>query len=188
MRTIYILLSRSNTVCARFIRLMTACRYNHSSISLSPEIDCFYSFGRRRLHNPLIGGFVRETLDAGVFSLNLDQPCVLYALEVSEEAYAKMEGQVSECLANYPSYRYNFLGIPFTYFGIPMPLKKHYQCGQFVAWMLEMTGACTLPRPVSLMQPMDFVKIPELVPVYTGTLGGLADFTPAESTCAPAHA
>ena len=54
--------------------------------------------------------------------------------------------------------------------------------------MLEMTGACTLPRPVSLMQPMDFVKIPELVPVYTGTLGGLADFTPAGSTRAPAHA
>lgn len=188
MQTVYILLSRSNTVCARLIRLMTACRYNHSSISLSPEIDCFYSFGRRRLHNPLIGGFVRETLDAGVFSLNLDQPCVLYALEVSDEAYAKLEAQVEECLANYPNYRYNFLGIPFTYFGIPLTRKKHYQCGQFVARMLELTGECTLPRPVSLMQPMDFVKIPELVPVYTGTLGGLADFTPAESTRAAVHA
>lgn len=184
MKTVYILLSRSNTACARFIRLMTACRYNHSSISLAGDIACFYSFGRRKLNNPLIGGFVRETLDAGVFSLNLDQPCVLYSLEVSDEAYAKMEGQVEECLANYPSYRYNFLGIPFTYFGIPLTRKKHYQCGQFVARMLEMTGACTLPRPVSLMQPMDFVKIPELVLVYTGTLGGLAEFTPASAELA----
>ncbi len=173
MHTIYVLLSRSNTNCARLIRLMTACRYNHSSISLSPTLDCFYSFGRRRINNPLIGGFIEERLQAGIFARNAHQPCALYALDISDDAYARLERKIAVCTENYPAYRYNFLGAALTYFGIPLERKHHYLCSQFVAYMLELSGACTLPRPVSLMQPMDFTAIPELRLIYTGELGGV---------------
>ena len=43
--------------------------------------------------------------------------------------------------------------------------------------MLADTGLCTLPKPLWLMQPMDFIAIPELRLIYTGPLG-MADHHP----------
>ena len=170
MNTIYILLSRTDTTCARLIRLFTACRYNHVSISFEPGRGAFYSFARRRLHNPLIAGFILENIHTGILGRNGDQPCALYALQISDEALRKLHAVIDRFSAQYDTYRYNFLGIPLTFFGIPYERKHHYLCSQFVAYMLRQTDACTLPRAVSLMQPMDFVNIPELRLVYTGPL------------------
>lgn len=176
MKTIYILLSRTNTMAARLIRLATSCRYNHVSISLDAGRSDFYSFARRRIHNPLIGGFILENLHTGIFGRNGDQPCALYALQIADEAYVELEGIIARFFDHYDVYRYNFLGVPLCFFGIPYERKHHYLCSQFVAHMLHRTGGCTLPKPVSLMQPMDFLAIPELRLVYTGPLG-LVDST-----------
>ena len=171
MKTIYILLSRTNTVAARLIRLATACRYNHVSISLDAARSDFYRFARRRIHNPLIGGFIIENIHTGIFGRNGDQPCALYALQVTDEAYADLEGMIERFFDHYDAYRYNFLGVPLCFFGIPYEREHHDLCSQFAAYMLRRTGACTLPKAVSLMQPMDFLAIPELRLVYTGPLG-----------------
>lgn len=184
MKTIYILLSRTDTVAGRVIRLATACRYNHVSISLDAARSEFYSFARRRMHNPLIGGFISENVHTGIFGRYGDQPCALYALSVSDAAYARLTGIISAFFARYDAYRYNFLGIPLCFFGIPYPRRHHYTCSQFVAYMLQQTGACTLPRDVSLMQPMDFLLISELRLVYTGPLG-LVDSTALHPVSAP---
>jgi len=184
MKTIYILLSRTNTVTARLIRLATACRYNHVSISLDEAHSVFYSFARRRLHNPLIGGFISENVHTGIFGRNGEQPCALYALQISDAAYAELERLIERFFAQYDAYRYNFLGVPLCFFGIPYERKHHYLCSQFVAHMLRLTGACTLPKSVSLMQPMDFVSIPEFRLVYTGPLG-LVDRTALHPTAPP---
>ena len=176
MKTVYILLSRTNTAVGRVIRIATACRYNHVSISLDAARSEFYSFARRRMHNPLIGGFISENVHTGIFGRCGDQPCALYAVTVSDAAYAKLTGMIEGFFARYDAYRYNFLGIPLCLFGIPYARRHHYTCSQFAAYMLQQTGACTLPKAVSLMQPMDFLSIPELRLVYTGPLG-LVDST-----------
>lgn len=173
MKNIYVLVSRTNTLCARMIRLMTACRYNHASIALDPSLSVFYSFARRRLNNPLVAGFILENIHSGIFGRNGDQPCALYALQVSDEAHARLTACIERFLAHYDAYRYNFLGVPLCYLGIPLEREHHYLCSQFVAYMLRETDACTLPRPVSLMQPMDFSDVPELRLVYSGPLSGV---------------
>ncbi|MBR7185478.1 MAG: hypothetical protein IKD37_07715 [Clostridia bacterium] len=177
MKTVYVLLSRTNTVCGRLIRMTTACRYNHVSISLDADRQTFYSFARRRMHNPLVAGFIREGLHSGIFYQNRMQPCALYALEVSEEIFAALEAKIETFFAQYDRYRYNFLGVPLCYLGIPYARRHHYLCSQFVAQMLADTGLCTLPKPLWLMQPMDFIAIPELRLIYTGPLG-MADQHP----------
>lgn len=170
LKTIYILLSRTDTVCARLIRLITSGRYNHTSIALDSSLTVFYSFARRRLHNPWTAGFIPENVHSGIFGQNGHQPCALYALEIPDEAYARLEAWIDRFYAQFNDYRYNFLGVPLCYFGIPFAREHHYLCSQFVAFMLQLTGACQLPRPVSLMQPMDFAAIPELRLVYSGPL------------------
>ncbi len=174
MKTIYILLSRSNTLCARVIRQATSCRYNHVSIALEGSLSTFYSFARRKINNPLIAGFIAEDPQSGIFARYGRQPCALYALRIEDEAHARLGERIAEYLRDYDSYRYNFLGVPLCFFGIPLERKHHFLCSQFVASMLDDTGACTLPRPVSLMQPMDFSAIPELRLIYSGPLSGIA--------------
>lgn len=179
MKTVYVLVSRTDTFLARIIRFATAAKYNHTSICLSPDLDTFYSFARRRMYNPLIAGFIIEKPNAGILGRCGDMPCLLYALDVSDEAYASQTAVIDTCLEDYDLYRYNFLGVPLTMMGIPLERKHHYMCSQFVAFMLRLTGACTLPRPVSLMKPMHFTEILELRLVYEGALSGICDTTPA---------
>ncbi len=184
MKTIYVLLSRTNTIPARLIRLATACRYNHVSISLDPAHSDFYSFARRQIHNPLNGGFIQENIHTGIFGRNGDQPCAMYALSISDAAYTELARLIERFFDRYDAYRYNYLGVPLCFFGIPYERRHHYLCSQFVAHMLRLTEACTLPKPVSLMQPMDFAAIPELRLVYTGPLG-LVDRTVLHPQASP---
>ncbi len=187
MKTVYVLLSRSNTFCARMIRCMTSCRYNHVSIALDRGLSPLYSFARRKINNPLIGGFIAENIHTGIFGKNGEQPCALYEMQIEDTAYEKLTERIERYLRDYDSYRYNFLGVPLCYLGIPLERKHHFLCSQFVASMLGDTDACTLPRPVSLMQPMDFTDVPELRLVYSGPLAGVSARGISQEAEASAH-
>lgn len=174
MKTVYVLLSRSDTLCARMIRLATAAKFNHVSICLDEDLGRFYSFARRRMHNPLIAGFIAENLRSGILGRNGYQPCLLFALDIPDEAHTHLQAVVDAFFAEYHRYRYNFIGVPLCYLGIPFERRHHYLCSQYVAFMLRLTGSCTLPRPVSLMKPMHITQIPELRLVYSGPLSGVS--------------
>ena len=67
-KKIYIVLSQTGTWFSRAIKFFTKDPYNHASISLDKELNHMYSFGRKKVNNPLRGGFVREYTDKGVFA------------------------------------------------------------------------------------------------------------------------
>ena len=58
---VYILFSRTGTWLSRILGLFGGFKYMHSSISFDPTLKEMYSFGRIKPHNPLIGGFVKES-------------------------------------------------------------------------------------------------------------------------------
>ena len=62
---IYILLTKTSSVFSRIIALFMGDKYTHSAISLDKNLDKMYSFGRKRINNPLLLGFFLF-----VFSLN----------------------------------------------------------------------------------------------------------------------
>ncbi|MDD6798917.1 MAG: hypothetical protein PUE85_00640 [Firmicutes bacterium] len=143
-----------------------------------------YSFARRSMRFPLIGGFVTESLAYGVYSKSLSQPCLLYELEVSSAAYEKMLKTVDAMLSDYDAYKYNFIGLPLSFFNIPYERKRHFVCSQFVAMLLENSGAAMCPNAPSLMKPADFKMLAGARLVYSGNLGGASQdvlFSDAES-------
>ena len=101
LKKIYILLSRSGSFPSRLIHALTGKKYTHASISLEPNDDKFYSYGRRRSNNFLVGGLIRESLSDGIFKRFSKGTAALFSLEVSAESYDKIKELIDYYFENY---------------------------------------------------------------------------------------
>ena len=88
MQSIYVLITRTNTLLSRSIRLATGAEYTHVSLALDRGLTRMYSFARRFDRIPFFAGLVHESLDEGVYSRNGSAPAALYELQMSDAAYA----------------------------------------------------------------------------------------------------
>lgn len=73
-------------------------------------------------------------------------------------------------LLNRDTYHYFLRGLFFCCLGMEAHRENHYFCSQFVAELLSYAGVPGIPKPPSLMTPLDFLKIPGLDRIYTGVL------------------
>ncbi len=174
MKKVYILLSSTGTLPSRTVRFLTRREYAHVSIALLPAEDKFYSYARRKIHNPLIGGLVEENTKNGVFGLYPDATCELLELSVDDTAYKNLETLLQYHLANYDKCRYKFSAVVPMALGIKRKLGLKMTCSQFVATLLQSSEACNLPKDPSLMYPCDFLKISDANSIYKGNLKNLS--------------
>lgn len=170
MKSVYILLTRTNTIPARLIHVITGDAYTHASIALDKDLNELYSFARRNMHIPLIAGLIHEDINTGVFAKNQDAPCALYEIQVSDDVYESIKSKVEYMMRNYDLYRYNFLGLAMNFFGIAYERQYHFVCSQFVAHLLEKCGAVNLHKNINLIKPADFCNLPGVNEVYKGRL------------------
>ena len=169
-KRVFILLSSTGTVTARAIRKLKGAGHSHASLAIEPSVDKFYSFGRRKISNPFVAGFVIESIHTGIFGKYPESKSALYSLEVTEEAYQAISDTINNFIDNYESSKYSFIGMFTLGFGIKTKLKKRFTCSQFVANTLKEANALSLPKDPSLMLPKDFSGISELRLIYEGSL------------------
>jgi inositol transport system substrate-binding protein len=153
-RTIHILLTRSGTWFSRLIHIATHDNYTHASIGLDGPGGCFYSFGRKDPRFVLPAGLVKERVGTA--------PCCLYELTVSEQTYVRLRHRLEGMYERRDEYHYNILGAFSCYFNYPLRRRYHFFCSQFVAQMLQETGAVDLPKPPTLLRPVDFCGCAQL--------------------------
>ena len=168
--TVYVVISQTGTAFSRLLKLITQDPYNHVSISLDSELNLMYSFARRKIYCPWIAGFIEETPTGGMFERKPKTECSVYALSVTTEQYHLLLENLSPFLLEPERYRYNFLGLPFIWMGVPFQRKYHYVCSQFVALLLQESGIVESERPSSLMRPYDFAGIKDAELIYCGKL------------------
>ncbi len=170
MKSIYFLLTRTDTVPARVIRAFKGGRFSHTSLALTPEMNHLYSYARRRLHNFFIAGIRVEDIHKDIFALYPDCDSALYEITVSDSAYEKVKAEIERYYSNYNKAKYNFLGTIPLAMGIKIQRKYKLTCSQFVALMLDATGEIELPKDPYLMLPNDFMSISGIRKVYEGPL------------------
>ncbi len=170
MKKIYVLLSRTNTLPARIIRVFTSGEFSHTSISLCPRTDHFYSYARRKMNNPMIAGFISEDIHTKVFAKYPDTHCAVYCLEVSDQGYERAKKLIRYFRAHRKEATYNFLGAATLKAGLTLKRKYKFTCSQFVAFVLHYTGDVVLPKDPYLMLPDDFTKIVGSKLIYDGIL------------------
>lgn len=173
MESIYLVLTATGTLFSRCIGFYTKERYNHVSLCLDSGINEFYSFGRKIRWFPLIGGFVVERIDSGLFKAFGNTTCVIYRLEICDEKYEVLKQSVDTFISNKKKYGYNLLGLLGVMLNMPFKRKNKYFCTQFVSAVLQECGIHDFGKDPSLVTPHDFYDITELVPVYEGKLSDL---------------
>lgn len=174
-KSVYILLTRSETWFSRLIHLATDDSYTHASIGLDGPNGPFYSFARKYERFALPAGLVMEEVCLEDQAKRQQIPCCLYALSVPLPVYERLRRQIDQMYAQKDRYHYNLLGAVACYFNHPLPRENHYFCSQFAASLLENCGAVELGKTPALVRPADFCQMERFRPVYQGELGNLRE-------------
>lgn len=170
MKKIYILLSRTDTVPARVIRVFAKGEFSHVSVSLLPRTDHFYSYARRHINNPMFAGFISENIHTKVFARYPHAHCAVYCIEVSDEGYERAKRLIRFFIKNKEKATYSFLGAATVKLGLKIKRKYKFTCSQFAAFLLHYTGDVKLPKDPLFMLPNDFPQIDGIKLLYDGTL------------------
>lgn len=167
MKKVYLILSRSQTMMAIAVRIVTRRYYNHISIALEPSLDEFYSFGRKY---PLItfpAGFVKESKGRGFYKLHPNIPVSVMEFELSDEDYDIVTDRLNMFRENPEKYKYDLIHLPQMIRGKPYEIGNTYVCSVFVATLFK--DIVNFGKDLSLVYPEDFKKLNGKV-IYEGKI------------------
>lgn len=170
MREVYLILTDTGSLISRFFKFFSRKNYNHISIALNKNKGEFYSFARKLRYFPLIGGFVIENKNTGMYKVFKNTRCIVYKMYVDERKYKKLESSIERFEKYNDKYRYNLIGLLGLLVNKPVKRKNHYFCSQFIAELFHECEIYKFTKDVSLTIPADFQSIPGLIVVYEGKL------------------
>lgn len=151
MREITILLTKYSDWISSLLYHFCGKGYTHASIGMEQNPETYYSFNYK--------GFAVETKEKHKRRGVRHSRC--YRIQVSEEAYQRMQEQIKMFLKEKERFRYTRLGLLCCTLQIPMKWKDHYFCSQFVAELLEQSGAVALSKSSTLFLPNHFIGLME---------------------------
>lgn len=175
MKTIYLLLTKSNSFVSKAIYFITQDSYTHISISFEKNLDPLYSCARKYTYSPLPAGVKKESLVTGFYEKNSSIPCALYCVRVSQEKYDKAKAFLNNILERKEFYKYNLMGLFFCHFELPIRRRYYYFCSEFVSEILGHSQILDLPKMPSLMKPSDYLLFDELECLYKGNIQDLLE-------------
>lgn len=181
-KKVYLLLTDTGTFFTKLIKLYTKKPYNHASISFDSELSEVYSFGRKKVRNPFIGGFVKEDVKQGLFK---QADCAVYSLTVTEVQLYNIKRYIKKMEEQKEYYRYNFLGLFGFIVKKPIKREKALFCSQFVASVLKECNIIDFEKPLSLITPNDLQEVSELKLVYEGKLKAYPNKGESNELCVP---
>lgn len=167
---VYILLTDTGSWLSRGIKSYTQTPYNHASISLDPNLENLFSFGRKIVHNPIYGGFTREDVVTGVYSKFPNTSCLLLELEVTRRQKQKISRILRYFEKYHHHYSYNFIGLFGVMVNKPIEIPSKYFCSQFVSEVLMRAGIELWEKSHALVTPDDFRSISKVSPIFEGRL------------------
>lgn len=168
MKEVYIILSHSGTIISKIIKIYTRARYSHVSLGFGPELNEFFSFGRKHITTPLRGGFIIEGKNRGLFQKFKKAKCKIYKVILTDNQFEIMRSYINEFLKAQHKYKYNYLGIFTTMIGLKLNRPYYYFCSQFVAEVLYKSKVWNFNKDFSLIRPKDFEQIKNATLIFEG--------------------
>lgn len=166
---LYVVVSQTNTIVSRIIRLFTKDKYNHASISLNEELTDMYSFGRKYSRSPIPGGFIQENIHKKVFKNHPETKMAVYKLSVTDEQYAKILDMLKEMKYNPRKYQYNILGLFLAAAHKERKAQNKFYCSEFVKHVLVNSNVVKEKELPNICKPMCFRNIPSEI-IFEGKL------------------
>ena len=165
---IYIVQMHTNTIPANIVKIFTGYKYSHVSLSFEKNCDNTYSFGRRKVNNPLNGGFVKENKYGEFFKKFNKTMCRVFEIEVTKKQYDELRFIINKMEENKERYGYDFIGTFFRFFKIPVTFKNKSVCSIFLAEVLEKTKIYKFNKRLCFVKPEDFENMRNSKLIYEG--------------------
>lgn len=173
MNSLYIFLTRTESIVSRIVHFFTNDTYTHSAIAFDEELKDIYSSARKNGIKMFPAGPCREHLDRGFYARVGRTPCAVLELRVSDEVYRRAKAEINWFMEHQDEFKFNALGIIACKFGIAWQRRNKFFCSQFVAEILRRSKAAELPKENCLMRPGDYIFLPRIKKVFEGDIGEL---------------
>lgn len=173
-KKIYIVLTQTYTSVARIIKEVTHDKYSHVSISFDKDCTNMYSFGRKYINFPVLGVFIKEDINKGLFVRNKKSLIALYEVNVTHNQYKNIEEKIKEIEETNKGY--NIIGLILAKFGIKLNRKKYY-CSEFVFEVLSDENINILNKENRVFKPEDMVKYQPFDKVFEGKISEYRSLT-----------
>ena len=142
MAKVIVRMSRRHNLFENLVWFFRPGNFSHAAIALEEDPKTFYTFNLKGFH---IEGTKRKT----------DTTTVYYELIVTDEEYATIKNRIEEVRENRDSYKYAAVGVFLALIYIPLKMKNHYFCSQFVASVLMDAGVVSTTQPAATTLPND---------------------------------
>ncbi len=170
-KNIYILLSQTDTIITKGIKIFTKAKYNHVSLGFDKSLEKdLYSFGRYKAHNPFWGGFIEESIRKGIFAVKKNSLGLVYQLSVSKENYLKLKSIIDKMIAQKHKYRFNIVGLLLVAVNFPLRRKYKKYCAEFVSEVLDFAKIHLAKKLHALVKPHEFSEIKNAKKIFEGKL------------------
>lgn len=168
-KEIFLLFTFTDSIPSKIIKYFTKANYSHVTLSYDISKKDFYSFSRKYTYFVIPGGFIKENLDEGMMKRFSHGKCLLCKLLVSEESFAAITNRIEE-MYNNNCFKYNLIGLLFCSMNKTLSRKNYYFCSEFIANILSQSNIISLEKHPSLYKPEDFLSIPGMITVFSGTI------------------
>jgi hypothetical protein len=166
-KNVYIVLTQTNTILAKIIKIITGKVYSHVSLSFNPNCLKMYSFGRKYYNNPLYGIFKIENIHDKIFRTNKKNLIAIYSLEVTFKEYRQIKRNIR--YINKINKGYNILGLILAIFNLRIKRKKYY-CSEFVYDALS-RNTNLLKIKNTAINPQDIITLNNnIIKIYEGKI------------------
>lgn len=161
-KSLYVMISRTDTGVGKLIRRLSRYPYNHVSLSLDPTFKTWVSFARYVQNVPLYGGFIVEPAER--FLAKGERIDVrIFRLDIPEEQHGRLERLFSMASQADGELLYNTFDVLAAAVGGRFAVPNAYTCLGFACAVLEL--------PFTTIKEMDEHLAPHLC--YEGDLGKL---------------
>ncbi len=169
MKNIYLLISHTGTLPAKFISFFTKDSYTHVAIALNADLTEMYSFGRKYTYLPLPAGFISESKEEGVYKRFTNTRSALIELSVEEDVYEEIQTKLRTMYVDKKKYKYNVLGIVYAKFGKHRKKENHFYCSEFVQDVIEPYGL-GVTTDSEVVKPINFLSLSNGKLLFEGLL------------------
>ena len=170
--SLYIVLTRTNTLISRLIHVLKNDEYTHAAIALDSELKHMYSFGRIYAWNPFVGGFKQEEVNKGVYKYCKYVPCLIIEVKVTALQYKKVKVLPDHFITYRYLYKYNYMGLLYNFLQKTVCYDHRFLCSEFVYHVLKESGIVDFRVPRNLVRPQNLLDINGQV-VYKGNLNDI---------------
>jgi hypothetical protein len=153
--SIYVILTRSNTLFSKLIQAVKKDEYTHAALSFEEDLSKMYSFGRKYAFLPLVGRLGTENLEEGVFKKHDHLPGVVIEVKVNKWQYDRAKSLLDDFLENSAKYKYHYFGVVNHLLKREVTYDDKFLCSDFVYFILNKIGILSFQMSRNLVRPQN---------------------------------